>query len=588
MVQRGAGTYNWPVSQAVFQQARAHFDAGRYEQALAVTQRALQRDPKNADFNYLHAGTLSQLGRFEQAIFFAQRAAAARPDRALYAGLLGEILFFAGKLDEATPWLERAASMDERQCSPRMHLGHIAQHRRDFTTAERWFREADSARPELPEGITNVALVLNETLRGAEACELLRERLGRFPEETGLLTCLAALLNYAPGVEPAEVSEVHRRLGRAMTPGGVAPAGPARRDRPLRVGYVSPDFREHSCSRFIEALLEHHDRARVTVHCYFNWSHADATTARLKGRLRPGDQWRDVAALGDGAFADLVRRDEIDVLIDLAGLTHGNRLTAMARRPAPMQATYLGYPNTTGSPAVDFRIVDEVTDSPGAEALATERLVRLPGCFLCYKPPPEAPPAEREGDGPPTFVSFNILGKVNEGVVRAWARVLRAVPGSRMMLKARSLSDARVRERLAAMFGAHGVGAERLEILSYAEKTADHLSLYRRADIGLDTFPYNGTTTTCEALFMGVPVVTMAGRSHAGRVGASLLRAAGLGEHCAADEDGFVEIAARLGAEVARVRADRAGLRSRLLSSSLCDGAGFARRFEEALRSLSP
>jgi Flp pilus assembly protein TadD len=576
------------MNQAAFLAARDHFEAGRFEQALAITQRELRKGKPDPGLDYLHAGVLSRLHRFDQALFFAQRAAAGFPTNPGAHSLVGEILFGAGKFPEAAVALEKSLALAPSRPVAAMRA-LIAQTDRDFTKAAFWYRAADAAEPAHTEARGNLALVLLESLQSAEARALVDDGLAAHPDNRGLLACAAAISNYLPDVDRAAQAAIHARYGASVMAEAGTHARPVRAGlgaepaRPLRIAYASPDFREHSCSRFIESLLAHHDRSRFHVVCYFDWRYPDATTARLRSRLTPTDLWRDVIDLDDRRFAEQVRKDQIDVLVDLAGLTNGNRLVAMAHRPAPVQLTYLGYPNTTGVPALDARLVDDTTDPAGAEAFATEPLARIPGCFLCYQPPPDMPAPAREPGGPIRFASFNILSKVNEQVVRAWASVLRGAPGSQLTLKSRSLSDKVVRERLAAMFGAEGISAERLDLLGYTASTREHLELYRRVDIALDTFPYNGTTTTCEALFMGVPVVTFAGSTHAGRVGASLLRAAGLQELVATDEEDYVRRAVVLAGDAPRLGSLRAGLRDRLLSSGLCDAPGFARRFEETV-----
>jgi predicted O-linked N-acetylglucosamine transferase (SPINDLY family) len=282
----------------------------------------------------------------------------------------------------------------------------------------------------------------------------------------------------------------------------------------------------------------------------------------------------------------------MDVLIDLSGLTTGNMLAAFAMRPAPVQMTYLGYPNTTGVAAVDYRIVDSITDPPGAEAHAVERLLRIDPCFLCYggmeaARVAEGPPSQAPGSGGAvTFGSFNALQKVTDTTMRLWAEILRAVPGgrARLAVKYMSTGDEQTRARLRQRLEAAGVPADRIVLMAPLPEYRDHLEAYGEIDVALDTFPYNGTTTTCEALWMGVPVVTMAGRVHAARVGASLLSAAGLPDLVARDADGYVAAAVRLAQDAGRLAALRSGLREQMKRSPLCNRAGFGERFGEAVR----
>ena len=285
--------------------------------------------------------------------------------------------------------------------------------------------------------------------------------------------------------------------------------------------------------------------------------------------------------------------ERIDILIELNGHTLGHRLHALQLRPAPLQATYMGYPNTTGLRTIDLRLVDAVTDPPGSEAFHSERLVRLPGCFLCYTPVDEVqqrvgagfvPALRRTEDDLPVFCCFNAAHKMNDVTIALWSRVLGAVPAARMLVKSRGASGPFSAEGLRGRFTAHGVAPERIDIASFTHSTAEHLNTYAGADIQLDTHPYNGTTTTCESLLMGVPVITLTGDRHVSRVSSSLLSAVGLPELAAPDEEGFVRTAAALAGDVPRLRTLQQGLPQRVRGSILCDAPRFGRVFGEALR----
>lgn len=358
-------------------------------------------------------------------------------------------------------------------------------------------------------------------------------------------------------------------------------------ERRLRIGYVSRDFYKHSVAYFLEPILRFHDHTRFEVYCYSTLPEGDEVTQRF---MQLADQWRDISTLPEQAAWERVREDRIDILIDLSGHTKGSRLGVFARKPAPVQVNYLGHPATTGLDTMDYRLGDTVTDPPGLVAgHYSEALWHLPDCFLTYQPPGEVPPvlaAPSAANGYITFGSFNNLAKVNSAVIAAWARVLAAVPDSRLMLKSFALSSVRGRKRIVDDFAAHGIAEERLVLAEWNAGTDEHLNIYNRIDIALDTFPYNGTTTTCEALWMGVPVVCLEGERHSARVGASLLHALGLQELLAGDVDGFVRIAAELAADPGRLAALRAGLRERMAASPLLDHAGFTRKLEAAYRDM--
>ena len=395
-------------------------------------------------------------------------------------------------------------------------------------------------------------------------------------------------LNYSDTATPAEIYAAHRETGRWLE-GRCAAEAPAlraeRRERRLRLGYLSSDFRTHSVAHFIVPVLEAHDADRFEVFAYYTHHREDEVTARVRQAC---SIFRAVAELTDGALRQRFVDDGIDVLIDLNGLTERNRMTVLAMRAAPVQMSWIGYPNTTGLSSVDFRIVDAVTDPPGsAEAFATERLLRMPQVFSVYGPPADAPAAQRrpvEASGAVTFGSFNALPKLNEALLRVWAKILLRLPGSRLLLKNSALRYRAPRERIAGVLARCGIGAERLEFAGHTPGQREHLEHYHRVDISLDTHPYNGTTTTCESLYMGVPVVARAGTDHRSRVALSQLRAVGLESLVASDENTFVTIAADLAADPVRLAALSSGLRERMLSSPLTDARAFTRSLEDAVQ----
>jgi predicted O-linked N-acetylglucosamine transferase (SPINDLY family) len=349
---------------------------------------------------------------------------------------------------------------------------------------------------------------------------------------------------------------------------------------------VSPNFSRHSVGYFIAPVIAAHDRRQFEVFCYYTHRLSDDATARIRASA---DGWRDVATASDDALEALIRADGIDVLVDLAGHCKGNRLAVFARKPAALQLTWLGYPDTTGLDAIDVRITDGIADpAPGADARHTERLWRMDGTFLAYDPPRDSPGvAARRADAPVAFGSFNHAAKLNEPTIALWAEILARVPDARLILKSGLLDRADTRDRVLERFERNGVAVARIEVEGWRPDRGSHLALYGEVDIALDTYPYNGTTTTCEALWMGVPVVSRAGDVHMSRVGASLLRGAGLGELVAESDAQYVELAVALAGDAARRARLRASLRERLRASPLLDHAGFTRQLEQCyLQSL--
>jgi predicted O-linked N-acetylglucosamine transferase (SPINDLY family) len=347
---------------------------------------------------------------------------------------------------------------------------------------------------------------------------------------------------------------------------------------------MSGDLRQHSVAYFLEPVLAHHDRRAVEVHAYATGLTQDAVTDRLQGLV---DHWTGCTGLSDDALAGRIRSDGIDILVDLSGHTGGNRLRVFARKPAPVQVTYLGYAATTGLSAMDYRLTTAVVDPPGQEAYHSEALYRLPRSLWCYRPSAEAPEVNRETPaarhGVITFGSMNNIAKVSPETVALWGEILRRLPGSRLVMT--SVPEGSVRATLTERFAAVGVEGPRLVL--HGKLPAERFwEVLGGIDIGLDPFPYNGTTTTCETLWMGVPVVTLEGSSAVARSGVALLSLAGLPELIARDEPGYVRIALDLARDLPRLSALRAGLRPRLAASPLRDEPGFTRELEEAYRAM--
>jgi predicted O-linked N-acetylglucosamine transferase (SPINDLY family) len=475
--------------------------------------------------------------------------------------------------------------------APRAALAALHMLERRFASAARECREGLAHTPDQPDLANTCGMALVGMGRAPEGLDFLkRAAAGAPPDRFAIRSNLALAGNYCPGLSASESFEHHlayaRALGAAVPPGPPA-TRPPDPERPLSIVFLSPDFIGHSVEYFIRPVLENLDRSRFRVVCF-------STAPDRPGeepRRPPCDVWRDVHPLSIGQLEQAIRAEGADVLVELSGHTMGNRLPVLRRRPAPLQLSYLGYPNTTGLAEIDARLVDSLTDPPGeSDSLATERLVRLDPCFLCYAASPHAPAvAPRPSTGastPITFGSFNALSKLNDPLIALWARILNDVPGSRLTLKAAGLAEEEVRADVASRFGAAGLSPDRLDFAPWTESHADHMAQYARVDIALDPFPYNGTTTTAEALRMGVPVVTLAGDRHAGRVGLSLLTAAGFPDLVAATTDGYVRIATSLASDPTRLAALRVGLRDKVARSILCDAAPMAGGFGDALRAL--
>jgi protein O-GlcNAc transferase len=524
---------------------------------------------------------LASLGRNRESAQCCIEALDLDPDCALAQLNLGAALLQLGRLDGAAQVLVRAIELAPDDARPFVNLASVEEKRGRLTRAEALAREAVRLDPKLWSGYHNVAQALLPQGDLVGTVEHLRAALAAGGGADSL-SALLFTLNNEPRLSPEALFAEHRRFDELcdvkVEPRPPRPArGPGRR---LRVGYLSPDLRTHSVAYFFEPLLRAHDRGAVEITCYSDSHISDAVTARLQPLA---EHWRPTAGMPGPELAELIARDEIDVLVEMAGHTGGNRMALLARRVAPVQVTYLGYPASTGLSAMDLRITDGIADPVGmTEAFHSERLARVEGGFLCYGPgeaPPLSPPP-CASSGTVTFGSFNSLIKVNDAVLDAWATLLHLVPNGRLLLKARAFSEEKVRLRLWRKLEARGIPQERVELVPPIDVIADHLAAYARIDIALDTFPYNGTTTTCEALWMGVPVVTFAGRSHASRVGASILARVGLDQLVAPTLEESLRIAATLAGDPALLSGLRMTMRDRMLASPLMDGARLARQVE--------
>ncbi len=574
-----------------FDAAMQHYKARRLPQAEAALRRLTRRPDTGAHAAQLLGMLLIETGKFQQAVYELERALKQDPRSVDLLMTLHFALKGCGEPDRALATATAALEIAPRSDAVMLAIAslHVSQYRHE--EAERWYHKAREANPQNVQVILGLAALYSASLRGVRTVELLREAIASGLHGLDILRLLAFRLQYVSGVDPSELFEAHRVAGQCLareanqTPPRLnVDATP---DRTLTIGLLSPDFRQHACAHFIEPLLEARNRKTLRVVAYSNLLHPDATTARIRLLC---DEWRETATMQDTAVSQQIVSDRVDIAIDLAGHTAGSRLGSLVSRPAPITASFIGYPNTTGVPGIDYRFVDSVTDPPGAEAFATEQLVRLHPCFLCYRPAidaPEVSPPPFERAGHVTFGSFNILDKVSDATLDLWAEILRKVPTSRLLLKSRSIAaEPSIVGRVHAAFERRGVGAGRVELIGSTTGIREHLGLYARVDIALDTAPYNGTTTTCEAMWMGVPVVTMRGAMHAGRVGASLVSAVGINDLIGEGSAGYVSIAAALAADADRLRLLRSELRGRVAASPLRNERAYAAGFERTIREL--
>ncbi len=447
--------------------------------------------------------------------------------------------------------------------------------------AEDVCREALRHAPDNTELLISLGNVMAAAGEIGESLEFFRRAMTVSPKTFIARSNFLLDMNYLP-LPPEEVFREHRAWNRVfMECKHPEPLTfPPRQGGRIKVGYFSPDFRLHSVAYFIEPVLRAHDRSRFEIHAFSDVRKPDEVTRRLAENV---DAWHDVSAMNADAATEYIRRAGVDILVDLAGHT-GRKLPVFARRGAPVQVAYLGYPNTTGLRNMDYRFADDLADPPGSERLYTEKLLYLPGGMWSYAPLDAAP----ELADPPclkngylTFGSFNNIAKISDLTVACWAAAMRSCPESRLLLKNRAFAETRVCRNMTAKFTAHGIAADRLELCGFEPDMAGHLEIYNRIDLALDTLPYNGTTTTFEALWMGVPVLSMTGNTHAGRVGKAILSRLGFSAFVAADPVDFAHIAAMHAANPEALTRLRPVFRHILADSPLLDGARLAREMEK-------
>lgn len=525
-------------------------EAGDAAAALDACELGLARFPGAAQLHNARGIALDKLGRSHEAVEAYRRALQLEPDA-----------------------LDAACNLAALRCK----RGEVASALEILSAAAR--RAPDDARVLSLLGDARKALG-----DAVAAAWCYAAALERAPHDAVAGSNYLLSLNYTEDLRADELMERHRAIGQQLYPQEqTIGRGPARSDERLVVAYLSADFCDHPVATFIEPLLRSHDRRAFHIIGVHTDAFRDRTTERLQSLA---DEWIHCPAASDQALARRLRERGVDVLIELGGHTAGNRLGVLARRAAPVQITYLGYPTTTGVVNVDFRITDGLIDPPGSGHSGSERLLRMPHSFLCaaaLEAPAVQPPPSLTGR-PLTFGSFNNNAKLSAATIALWSRVLGALPHARLLLKGRSFDDDTVRRRLTDLFAHRGVTADRLELRGATAATQAHLMQYADIDIALDPTPYNGTTTTVEALWMGVPVVTLTGARHASRVGTSILRTLGLSDCIAGSEDEYVAVCDRLAAGSGHLVQLRASLRERMQACALMDVPQFVTDFEALLR----
>ncbi len=558
----------------------------RFEAAVGLISRSLRIDPPDpvACFNLGEA--LFNLRCLPESISAYERAVALRPDYAKAHESLGHARLMTAQYQPAIASYERAIALQpdlfaawNNACAAWKHLGELD---RALAAGQR----AVALQPDSHEAHNNLANALKETGQLEQAIGHFERATALAPDNPVIHSNLILTLHYHPHTTALMIEAEHQRWNARHADGLRSSRRPHANDpdpaRRLKVGYVSPDFRTHAISAFFLPLLEAHDWAKVKVHCFASVSRPDAVTKRIQQRA---GVWHDVHGLSDAAVAERIRAAEIDILVDLSMHTAHNRLPVFARRPAPVQVAWLAYAGTSGLKEMDYRLTDAWMEPPDRDAeRSAEERVRLPDSWCCYHPldqkrPVGGLPALRPGAGV-TFGSLNNFSKVSDEVLGCWAGVLRAVPGSRLLLNC-PLGERR--QHVLALLGRGDIEAGRVEFVARMSRD-EYFHAYQQIDLALDPFPFSGMTTTCDALWMGVPVLTRYGEQPASRASLSLLTCVGLPELAVPSEELLVKAAVNLADDLPRLAQLRSGLRARMKASPLMDAPCFARNVEAAYR----
>ena len=561
---------------------------GKKEQAINSLHQAIQLNPKYALSHYNLGIIYRDAGQLDESIAAFHTAVKLKPDYKQACECLAQEYGNAKQYDKSIETIYKLIKLDPKNSGYKHNLAVMFQVKGLLDEAIKSYRDALTTTPNSTLSLDSLGSALGKSGQFHEAIKTYRQSLIIDPANARGHSNLLLTLNYIDNLTPLQVFEEHKSWGEQHSNKTIQPLiVDYSKDRLLRIGYISPDFREHSIAYFVEPLLNSHNKKNFEIFCYSSvLQGGDETTKRIKSLAT---HWRDISKQMITETINQIRKDRIDILIDLSGHTGHNHLKVFAAKPAPIQVTWLGYPNTTGLQTMDYRIVDNITDPEGYDAYCTERLIRIPGCFICYKPPETFPyigATPFEKNNYISFGSFNNLSKINSHVIKVWSKLLLKIPNAHLIIKNHSLTDESSKIKYRQYFEEQGIESERLELIGHIETRDEHLDLYNSIDIALDVFPYNGTTTTCEALWMGVPVICKLGDRHAARVSASLLNNVHLEELIATDDEDYISIACKLASDTIYLSKLRYSMRQRMLDSTLCNAQSFTHKIENIFREI--
>ena len=589
----------------------------KYNEAIGCFKKIIKNQADNIDALNLVGDCLRQSGKFDDALHYFKKVLALNPSDPPVHANLAALFLQKGQPDQALLHAQKAEAHCGSNIQFLYHYGLILFALNKLHLAANQFKKVLNTDPDHYGAIINLSLIkmLLGDLKSAETMLLKQNKtfpndytillnLGFCNEQQGLIEKAIEYYKHAASTKdknrlnaysgqlflhhyqwhnsPETLYKYHCQFSDQLEKKSVYPFNMKAysSQKKLNIGYVSPDFRKHPVGFFIHPILKHHDKASFHIFCYSNTQQIDGMTNEIKKLVY---KWTDIRALSNDAICHAIHKDRIHILVDLSGHTTNNCLGVFGMKPAPVQVSYLGYPGTTGISQIDYRITDQWADPQGNDKYYTEKLIRMPHCFLCYHPDPQSPsianlPAQKNGWI--SFGSFNRMPKLNDHILDIWAQILKRLKKSRLFLKTKAFNDVEIQKRIKTFFYKRGVEENQLILLAHLPSREQHLSLYNQMDIALDTFPYHGTTTTCEALWMGVPVITLEGEAHVSRASVSILQSIGLQDFIAKNPDEYIEKAIQMGKNFNFLSQLRQQLRSIIGFSSLCKHQAFVSTLE--------
>jgi len=573
----------------LLESAKQAYKENNLEKAEEYFQEVVNLEPDNIDAHYIIGLIASSNEKNAKALKHLEKAASLCNDNPNIFYNYGAILQRTAHYVKAAEQYKKALSLKPTHKGALLNYSAVMLIMGKAKEAELAARKLHEVDPSDVSFLMNLGNSFKDQGQINESIDAYKKFLERQPEHAIAGSNMLLCLNYSL-LDAETIFQEHKEWEKRVKPGITVTTYPERHldpvKSPLRIGYISGDFKTHSVAYYFEPILKYHDRTCFEIFCYSDVENPDIVTHRLQ---KLSHTWHNIHSKKNDEVIELILHDEIDILVDLAGHAGNKRISLFLNRLAPVQLTYMGYPNTTGISTMDYRLTDVWADPEGMDRYYTETLYRLKDGFLCYRPVVDAPPVSEtpaKSNDYITFGSFNNLPKINLYTIEVWSNILKAVPHAKLYMKTKPFKDLSVQDRYKKLFNAQGIEDNRLIFCAFASSIPDHLTTYKNVDIALDTFPYNGTTTTCEALWMGVPVVSLIGDMHAGRVGYSLLSRIGLPSMVAENVEKYIGIVTFLSSDIERLSKLRKGLRITVAQSPICNAISFTGTLEDAYRDM--